>query len=259
MMEISVSGFLLGLLLLIVPIGVIRYFEIPMISRLVSAAAKMFVFMAIACCLMYVALKYDNMAVDILLAFVFISVAALSVVLRARLSIRTYFLPVLTGMSVAVVFTGIYFLAVTVGFGKMVDARCLISVSGLLAASSVVACADALSVYYAGLRNHNQLYYYLLGNGATHSEALDVFMRRAMQKALLPGIARMSGLVMIASPVVMWVMVMSGVGIFSAAACQVLLVIAVLCTSVISVFVTLLMAGKFVADDYGRLKSFERH
>ena len=41
----------------------------------------------------------------------------------------------------------------------------------------------ALSVYYMGLKYHNQLYYYyLLGNGATHSEAVAYFVRRALEK-----------------------------------------------------------------------------
>lgn len=254
-MDISFTHFLLGLLLLIVPVGVIRIFEIPLMSRLMSAVARMAVFTAVAAALMYVALRYDNVWLNILIAIIFVMISALMVLWRARLNVRIYILPISLGLLSAVVFIGICVLLLTAGGAQMANARFLIPVAAILSASSVVACADALSVYYAGLRHHNQLYYYLLGNGATHTEALYYLMRRALQRSLLPGMARMSALVLMASPVAMWMMVMAGTDVFTAAALQILLMVAVSSTSTLSVLVALYMAGRYVTDDYGRLKN----
>ena len=49
-----------------------------------------------------------------------------------------------------------------------------------------------LNTYYAGLRREQQLYYFLLGNGATRNEAIAPFVRQALIKAFSPGIANMA-------------------------------------------------------------------
>ena len=48
-----------------------------------------------------------------------------------------------------------------------------------------------LNTYYAGLRREQQLYYFLLGNGATRNEAIAPFVRQALIKAF-SGIANMA-------------------------------------------------------------------
>lgn len=254
-MDISVTEILLGLLLLLVPIGAIRYFEIPMLSRLFSSVARMIGFTAVAGGLMYLALRIDNMLVTIVAAVIFIMISAVMAVWRARLHFAMYIMPIFVGLLTAVVLTGVYMLLLTVGASSLSCARYLIPMTAILSASSVTACGDALTVYYAGLRHHNQLYYYLIGNGATHAEALHYLMRRAIQKSLLPGMTRMSGMVIMAAPVVMWMMVMAGFDVFAAAAFQIMLIVAIVSASTLAVLVALWMAGRYVTDGYGRLKT----
>ena len=106
-----------------------------------------------------------------------------------------------------------------------------------------------------GLRHHNHLYYYLLGNGATRSEALNYLMKRAIEKSLVPGMRQMSGLVVGCSPVLMWTMIMCGVPVPDAAFFQVLIVLAVFAATVLSVVVAVWTARRYVVDGYARIKS----
>ena len=57
-----------------------------------------------------------------------------------------------------------------------------------------------LNTYYAGLRREQQLYYFLLGNGATRNEAIAPFVRQALIKAFSPGIANMAVTGLVALP-----------------------------------------------------------
>ena len=50
----------------------------------------------------------------------------------------------------------------------------------------------ALNTYYSGLKREQQLYRYLLGNGATKAEAQAPFIRQAIIKSFSPLIANIS-------------------------------------------------------------------
>ena len=113
--------------------------------------------------------------------------------------------------------------------------------------------SKALSVYYSGLRNHNQLYYYLTGNGATRSEALHYLMQRAIQKSLAPGISRMAGLAVGIVPLVMWTMVVCGASVFDAVSLQILFVLAGVFASMLAVVVSLAVARRYSLDAYGSI------
>lgn len=58
----------------------------------------------------------------------------------------------------------------------------------------------ALNSFYGSLNRERQLYLYLLGNGASPSEALTPFMREALIKSFNPTIASMAVMGLIALP-----------------------------------------------------------
>ena len=59
---------------------------------------------------------------------------------------------------------------------------------GIMLSSNVI----ALNTYYSGLKREQQLYRYLLGNGATRAEAQAPFIRQAIIKSFRPLIANIS-------------------------------------------------------------------
>lgn len=75
-----------------------------------------------------------------------------------------------------------------------------------------------------------------------------------MEKALIPGIRKMSGVAVGASPVVMWTMITCGMSVFDATAWQVLLVLALYASSVLSVWISLIVVRKYMVDSYSRIK-----
>ena len=111
-----------------------------------------------------------------------------------------------------------------------------------------------MAVYCMGLRHHNRLYYYLLGNGAKHSEALHYLMRRALEQSLLPSLSQMSTLLISTAPVVMWTMMLCGESVVTAVALQLLLLLATMSASVLAVAVSIAMARHYSLDEYGRIK-----
>jgi putative ABC transport system permease protein len=131
----------------------------------------------------------------------------------------------------------------------------IIPVGGLLVGMMVESNAAALSEYYGGLRHHGELYQLLLGNGARRDEALNYFVRRAMQKGSAEGIRRMATVIISTTPVVMYTMIMCGTDAFSAVIVEMIIIIASLAAVMLSLVITLYIARRYMLDVYSRLKN----
>lgn len=252
-MEITLLGLFLGLLLLSVPLGVAHVLGLRVGGKAVVAAVRMVLGVGLLGAAVWFLDSQGSVALSVLFVLLMILFSVFAVVRRSRVGLRNYFVPVFAGVASSSLIVAAYVLLAVLDVECVLGARYLIPVVGVLSAGSIVACSGALSAYHSGLRNHSRLYYYLIGNGATHAEALDHFLRRAMEKAMLPGVSRMAVTVVASAPVMMWGMVVAGVDVFTAAAFQVVMTVAMFASSVLSVLVTLVVARRYTIDKYSRL------
>ena len=256
-MEISIIRFCIGLLLVAVPLYVLHVFDTGLLRRALRALGQMVgSLVALGLCLYFV-FRLDHWAVNVLSVLLML-VGAVSTTVRAGLNVRRFIVPVGVGMLTAAVLVGLWVVVLALGQVNAVQARFLVPVMGLLVGAMVKSNADALSTYYMGLRHHGQLYYYLTGNGATPGAALTWFVRRALQRVALPSLRRMGTMVVVASPVVTWSMLLSGVSVVGAIGVEMVLLVAAFCASVVSLLATLYVARRFSFDEYGRLLDFTK-
>lgn len=253
-MEITLIQFLLGLLLMVVPAYFVAAYRLRFGGKMVSAFVMMLVKYAVVGALLYMLFLWENIAANVLFALACVAFASLAVVMKARLSVRHYYVPVAVGTLAAVAVVGAYVMLVVLQGCKPLTCSRLLPVVGVLCGGIVQVVAKALSFYYMGLRNHSQMYYYLLGNGATRSEALFYFRKRAFERVLTHYVSRMSLAVVGSTPFVMWALLMCGVDVLSAVMLQVLLLVAVFAAVLLAVGVALWVATRYSLDAYGRMK-----
>ena len=148
---------------------------------------------------------------------------------------------------------GLYVLLAALNLRNPLEVRFFVPVMGLLIGSMTGSNAQALSTYYTGLLHHDSLYYYLLGNGASKGEAVAWFVRRALERTILPYAKHMATLAVGTTPLVLWALLLSGTGVIEAVGLQVLLLVAAFCASVVSLVVTLYVARRYAFDEYERL------
>lgn len=252
-MELSVLGMILGLLLLAVPAGLAYYFRLRMLNHFIVEIVKLVMGMALLGIVLHYVFQWNNGLVNLVWIVLMAALATVFIVRKEQLSLKTFFLPLMAGVLASLLVFGLYFVFAVLGLKNGLDARYLVPVVGLMTAMMVMADGKALATYYMGLRHHGQLYCYLRGNGASHAEATRLFLRRALDKAALLVLKKISGVVMGMAPVVLFAMLLSGVGIVAAMEYQVLLLILSLAATMTSVLVTLLVARKYTFDDYGQL------
>lgn len=257
-MNISVLGLVLGLLLLALPIYIIYAFDLRLMRRLLKSLAMMAVmvsaFGAITALLMTCNMLWVNLLVGVALALL----SSVVVVLRSGLRQRRLLLPVMAASVAPLLLVSLYVLLLVLSLKEPFDTRFFIPMLGLMVGMASGLIARALHAYYMGLAHHNELYYYLLGNGATHREAVRHFMRRGFQAALVPVMKQMSGMFLTTAPTLMLGLVMSGVGVWTAVILEVVVVLAVMVYALTTFWLAILLSRRYAFDEYERLRPMKK-
>jgi len=248
-MNITLLGALSGMLLLIPPFYILYHYGVNLYPKIIKSVLKMMLSTALTALFVYYILHWNNAAITILSFFIMAGVTSLSVLIKAQLTLKRHFVPVAAGTTIAVLLTVLYLSLFTFGVGNPIDARFFIPIAGLLFGNMVSINSKALNMFYMGLRHHNQLYYYLLGNGATHAEATRHFMRRCLEKTVIPNLSQMAALATGSAPVVLWGMLLGGTSVVYAAVSQVVLFLSMLCSTVVSTAVTLWISARYMKDN----------
>ena len=257
-MNISVLGLVLGLLLLALPIYIIYAFDLRLMRRLLKSLAMMAVmvsaFGAITALLMTCNILWVNLLVGVALALL----SSVVVVLRSGLRQRRLLLPVMAASVAPLLLVSLYVLLLVLSLKELFDTRFFIPMLGLMVGMASGLIARALHAYYMGLAHHNELYYYLLGNGATHREAVRHFVRRGFQAALVPVMRQMSGMFLTMAPALMLGLVMSGVGVWTAALLEVVVLLAVTVYALTTFWLAILLSRRYAFDEYERLRPMKK-
>ena len=106
-MNITLIGFLLGMLLLALPLAVMHRYGLRISTgRALSAIVRMVVYVGIVGGSMYTLQKHGGVGMSLLFVLVLIVLSSVTAILRSRLSLRVMFVPVTAAVAVSVVVTG---------------------------------------------------------------------------------------------------------------------------------------------------------
>jgi putative ABC transport system permease protein len=243
-MNITLLGIVFGALLAAFPIFIIIRFRLNLMRNFLKSLVRMIVAVGLLAALMELAAWADNIALSIVLSLIICIFTALITTAKARLKLQRHYLPVAAGSLAGILIVGFYFIFLVLGTHNPFVINVYIPVMGLLAGGITSADTKAFVAYSDGLVHHGQLYNYLLGNGCTKKQALDYFVRRSLRASILSVSKQMSRIVFTQSPVAFFVALMGNVSILTAAALQVMLILATASASVVSVFITLTIERK---------------
>lgn len=256
-MKITYLGIFFGLLLLACPIAIIIRLRLNVLRRVLLSFGRMAVATGVLSATTGLAIYFNNVWVSILIALLLCLCTVLITVSKARLNISKLFIPVAAGTVVGVGVVGAYTLFLVFGFHlpyAPYNPHLLMPVLGCIMGGMVSVNAKALNVYYSGLKNHGQLYYYLLGNGKSHREAVSWFVKRSLQAALTNVSKQISAVGLLTAPFVFFTAIMCELDVVTALAMQILVFIAIMSASMISILVAVLVGRRYSFDEYECLK-----
>ena len=249
-MNISLVQLVLALLPVLVPVCIIQMYGLRLLGKTMASFLVMTVKYAVLALGLYAVSIADSVWANVLCALGMMLLAAVVVTRRAHLPLKNYALPVLAGVAAAVAGLSLYVLFLVMGSNLQQAGIRLLPLVGVLCGSILEVSARSLTFYYMGLKHHAKLYCYLVGNGATPAEALFYFRKRALEHTLLHYLSRMALAVVAVTPVALWALLLCGVPLLTAVALQVALFVSSFAAAMLSVAVTLFVAGRYVPDGY---------
>ena len=216
--DISYLSLGIGLLLLLIPLFYIWKFKTGLLRATVIGTARMIVQLFFIGIYLNYLFLWDNPWINFLWVIVMIFVASQTALARTQLKRKILLLPISAGF------------------------LCMLS-------SNVI----ALNTYYSGLKREQQLYRYLLGNGATKAEAQAPFIRQAIIKSFSPLIANISVMGLVAFPGTMIGQILGGSSPNVAIKYQMMIMVITFTASMLSLMITISLASRKSFDAYGKL------
>lgn len=169
------------------------------------------------------------------------------------LKIKRLLLPIFAGMAAGLITAGGAFMLCAGMFDKIKDAHYLVPVAGLLLSTMMSTCAAGIRTYSHSLIDEEVKYNFLIGNGATHTEATAPFVRKALESCLSPMTEGITITQLVCMPAMLG-MVFGGCPPVTAIKYQLLLLAASFVASVIALTATMYFADKTLFDNFGRIR-----
>lgn len=255
--QLSFVQMVLALLPALVPFFFIQLYGLRLMKKATAAFIGMLLKYAVVCLLLVGTAMAAAVWADVLASLLFIIMSAIVVTRRAKLAMGVHFMPVLVGTAVSVALFTLYEVFIVMGSAAVDVSTRLLPLVALLCGGIMEINARALTFYNMGLQHHAHLYHYLLANGATPSDALFYFRKRAMERTVLHGVSRMSLSVIASTPWVLWTLLLCQQSWVTAVVLQIALMVAAIAAALVSMAVSLYMAGRYMPDGYTLLQATE--
>lgn len=256
--DISYVSLFVGLLLLIIPMYCFSKFKTGLLKSALIGVARMIVQLLLVGIYLKYLFQWDNPLINFLWVIIMVFVAGNTAIDRIKVKSSILFIPLVVGFLGSVALVGLYFLGIVLRLDNVFSARYFIPIFGIIMGNMLSSNVIALNAYYDGLQREQQLYRYLLGNGASRYEAQIPFIRSAIIKSFSPNIANISVMGLVALPGTMIGQILGGSSPNVAIKYQMMIMVITFTASMISLIVTIALAYRRSFDKYGILKNIRK-
>lgn len=201
---------LLGLLLLVIPAGLLYFLERPMLKNFGIAIVRMIIQLAVLCLVVWGLIRVDS---PWLLLLWLVAIAAYSgwlVVKRCKQEVKKWMLPVSAGLLIGVSLIAFWLLGLVFPV-RIFDPHWFVPVTALLTGHATAMIIRGLSTYLSALQADEQQYEFLRGNGLAHFKALQPFLRRSLLAVISPTMANLSVLGLTSMPLLLVGILLGGI------------------------------------------------
>ncbi|NCC09766.1 MAG: ABC transporter permease [Bacteroidia bacterium] len=256
--DITYTDLAIGLLLLIIPLFYLWKFKTGLLkATLIGLLRMMIQLFLIGVYLKYLFL-WNNAWINFLWVIIMVVVAGQTALARTQLKTKILLLPITLGFFCSVITVGVYFMVAVLHLNHIFNAQYFIPIFGIMMGNMLSSNVIALNTYYSGLKREEQLYRYLLGNGATRQEAQAPFIRQAVIKAFSPLIANIAVMGLVAFPGTMSGQILGGATPNVAIKYQIMIMVITFTASMLSLMITISLASRRSFDAYGKLRQITK-
>ncbi|MGJ0428353.1 ABC transporter permease [Methylobacter sp.] len=197
----------------------------------------------------------NNLWLNGLWILLMLMVADLSILQRAGLKARYFFLATLTAIASSVIVSTAYLVMLVIQPALYYDARYIVPLAGMILGNCLQGNVIALERFYSALRKNEQEYETFLMLGATRWEAVRPYFRAAIKAALNPTIAGMATMGLVSLPGMMTGQILGGSEPWIAVKYQIAIMICIFASTAIASIINLRLSLNIAFDAFDVLKT----
>lgn len=185
---------------------------------------------------------------------VMLVVADLTILRRAGLRRRRFFLATFIAVAASVLFSAAYLLLLVIRPPLLYDARYLVPLTGMILGNCLQGSVIALERFYTALRkNENEYLTYLL-LGATRREAVRPYFREAVKAAVNPALAGMATMGLVSLPGMMTGQILGGGEPWTAVKYQIAILLCIFASTALASILNLKLSLDIAFDEFDVLR-----
>jgi len=251
--DIGFGALAAGYLLLIPPVAILLYLRVPILKATGIAIVRMTLQLLFVGFYLQVVFRLNNPWLNLAWLLVMVGVADGSILRGCRLSLRRFMVPLFIALLAGTAIPVLAFVGPLLQRPNWLDAQYVIPLAGMVLGNCLRADIIGLKHFYEGILKGEKTYHQSLAEGARLNEAVHPYFRDAIEAALLPTVATMATIGLVALPGMMTGVILGGADPFTAIKYQIAIMIAIFSGTAITVFLAIRLTLKSSFSVYGIL------
>ncbi len=251
--DIGPGHLALAYLLLLFPLAILLHQRVPMLRETGVAVVRMTVQLLLVGFYLQIVFRLNHAGLNLLWLLVMVAVADGSILRGCRLRVRRFapalFVALFAGTAIPV----LVFVGPVLRTPGWLDAQYVIPIGGMVLGNCLRADIIGLKGFYEAIARNEKAYLQSLAQGARLSEAVRPHFQDALQAALLPTVASMATIGLVALPGMMTGVILAGTNPLTAIKYQIAIMIAIFAGTAITVFLAIRLTLRSSFDAYGVL------
>jgi putative ABC transport system permease protein len=239
--------------LLSIPLAVILWRGVPIVGQFGVSVFRMTVQLLLVGAYLRLIFDLNNPWLNAGWVLVMIGVADATVLRTLKLRLVRFALPLLAALLVGTAIPLTVFLVGILHLPDPTEAQYVIPVGGMILGNCLRADIVGLRTFYQSVRSNERVYLHALAQGATRGEALDGYVRGAIEAALSPTLATMATIGLVALPGMMTGVILGGGDPFAAILYQIAIMIAIFTGTALTVLLAIRLTVPAAFDEFGLL------
>lgn len=240
-----------GYLLLLIPLGIMLWYGIDLIGKMITAVIRMTVQLLFVGFYLQVVFEADNLWLTLGWLVIMILVADVSVIRHCNLRIGRFAAPLYISLLIGTGVPVLFFVGLILTEPTFLQAQYVIPIGGMVLGNCLRADVIGLAGFYNSIRTDEKSFLQSLACGASVSEACLPYFRQSFRAALMPTLTMMSTVGLVSLPGMMTGVILAGASPVAAIGYQITIMISIFTGTSITIALVILLTMRKCFDEYG--------
>jgi len=252
--DISILSLIFCFLLLVIPLTISYAIKLNIIHVTAVSVTRMTTQLFLVGIFLTFIFDLNNGLLNLAWVLMMVFTATYTTIKNVGLKMEKLFFPMLLSFAVANLSVVLYFNEFVLDLEKLLEARYLIPIGGMILGNSLRGNVVGLGGFYEDIRRNENRYLYNLSLGAKKYEALLPYIRKCLHSALRPTLANIATAGLVFLPGLMTGQILGGASPILAIKYQISIMIAIYVSTVMSTTFCILSTIQTTFDEYGLIR-----